>query len=158
MKIKQLIEELQKLDQEMPVVAEDWAGHEGIGVVTAESLKIADKQGLFPNMDNMNIIEGASLFMCPQTLTTLINGEPVDVEALVLGIYDYEDGEVQGSLSVVDDDVEYFNKDMKQYLTDIPESKEEEETRLKYEKAVKRQELLEKQAEIEKELEELSNN
>lgn len=35
MKIKQLIEELQKLDQEMPVVAEDWAGHEGIGVVTA---------------------------------------------------------------------------------------------------------------------------
>lgn len=77
---------------------------------------------------------------------------------MVLGIYDYEDGEVQGSLSVVDDDVEYFNKDMKQYLTDIPESKEEEETRLKYEKAVKRQELVEKQAEIEKELEELSNN
>lgn len=156
MKIKQLIKELQKLDQEMPVVAEDYAGHEGIGVVTAESLKIADKQGLFPNM---SIIRGASLFMRPQTLTTLVDGgEPVDVETLVLGIYDYEDGEVQGSLSVVDDDVEYFNKDMKQYLTDIPESKEEKETRLKREKAVKRQELLEKQAEIEKELEELSSN
>lgn len=158
MKIKQLIKELQKLDQEMPVVVEDCAGHEGIGVVTAESLKIADKQGLFHNMNNMNIIEGASLFMRQQTLTTLINGEPVDVETLLLGIYDYEDGEVHGSLSVVDDDVEYFNKDMKQHLTDIPESKEEEETRLEYEKAVKRQELLEKQAEIEKELEELSNN
>ena len=159
MKVKELIKELQKLDQEMPVVAEDYAGHEGIGVVTAESLKIADKQGLFPNMDNMNIIEGASLFMCPQTLTTLVDGgEPVDVKTLVLGIYDYEDGEVQGSLSVVDDDVEYFNKDMKQYLTDIPESKEEEETRIKHEKAVKRQELLEKQAEIEKELDELNNN
>lgn len=159
MKIKQLIKELQKLDQEMPVVAEEYAGHEGIDVVTAESLKIADKQGLFPNMDNMSIVEGASLYMRPQTLTTLVDGgEPVDVETLVLGIYDYEDGEVQGSLSVVDDDIEYFNKDMKQYLTDIPESKEEEETRLEYEKAVKRQELLEKQAEIEKELEELSNN
>lgn len=155
MKIKQLIKELQKLDQEMPVVVEDCAGHEGIGVVTAESLEIIDGEGVFLNTD---IIGGASLFMRQQTLTTLINDEPVDVETLLLGIFDYEDNEVQGTLSVVGDDVEYFNKDMKQYLTDIPESKEEKETRLKHEKAVKRQELLEKQAEIEKELEELSNN
>ena len=154
MKIKQLIKELQKLDQEMPVVVEDCAGHEGIGVVTAESLEIIDGEGMFLNTD---IIGGASLFMRQQTLTTLINDEPVDVETLLLGIFDYEDNEVQDTLSVIDDDVEYFNKDMEHYLTDIPESKEEKETRLKREKALKRQELLEKQAEIKKELEELNN-
>ena len=154
MRIKQLIKELQKLDQEMPVVVEDCAGHEGIGVVTAESLEIIDGEGMFLNTD---IIGGASLFMRQQTLTTLINDEPVDVETLLLGIFDYEDNEVQDTLSVIDDDVEYFNKDMEHYLTDIPESKEEKETRLKREKALKRQELLEKQAEIKKELEELNN-
>jgi len=154
MRIKQLIKELQKLDQEMPVVVEDCAGHEGIGVVTAESLEIIDGEGVFLNTD---IIGGASLFMRQQTLTTLINDEPVDVETLLLGIFDYEDNEVQDTLSVIDDDVEYFNKDMEHYLTDIPESKEEKETRLKREKALKRQELLEKQAEIKKELEELNN-
>jgi len=162
MKVKELIKELQKLDKEMPVVAEVHSGHEGIGVATASNIEKSQNDSFFINP---NIVENDSIFMRQETLQKIDrdSNQVADAETLLIGIYDYEDGEIEDRLSVIDDHIEYFNKGMEIYFTDIPETKEEVKARLvkesiRIEKENKRQELLEKQAEIEKELEELSNN
>ena len=160
MKVKELIKELQKLDKEMPVVAEVHSGHEGIGVATASNIEKSQNDSFFINP---NIVENDSIFMRQETLQKIDrdSNQVADAETLLIGIYDYEDGEIEGSLSVIDDFVQYFDKGMEEYFTDIPETKEEVKARLMKESIMtknKRQELLEKQAQIKKELEELNNN